>query len=84
MRTSLMADMKIRTPINISTGPVAILGIAEKMGQKNTDMKKRTAQMTAVIPVRPPSLTAAADSTYVVNAEVPSTPPSVLPKPSAR
>ena len=79
-----MADMKMSTPMRIRTGPVAIEGMLEKTGQRKTEMKNRTAQMTAVRPVRPPSRTAEADSTYVVSADVPSRPPRVLPRPSAR
>jgi hypothetical protein len=46
--------------------------------------RKNSEHTTAVKPVLPPSLIADALSTYVVSAEEPSRPPSVVPNASAR
>ena len=50
----------IRNPTITSAGVVAKAGIAIKKGARNRDRKNSTAVVTAVRPVRPPSLTPAA------------------------
>ena len=59
-------------------------GIARKIGDKNKDRPNKTAVVTAVNPVRPPSATPEELSTNVVVVEVPSTAPAVVPTASAR
>ena len=67
----------------ISAGAVAALGIDPNSGSRNSERRKRTATVTAVRPVLPPSETPDALSTNVVTVEVPRTAPTVVPIASA-
>src|SRR5574344_420572 len=68
----------------IKAGEVAAEGIAKKRGEKNAAMMKQTAMEKEVRPERPPSLTPAADSTYVVVVEAPTHAPAVVAMASAK
>ena len=65
-------------------GAVAALGIEPNRGSRNSERANRTATVTAVRPVLPPSATPEALSTNVVTVDVPRTAPSVVPIASAR
>ena len=75
--------LTIKKPTITSAGAVAKAGIARKIGAKNKLRKKRTAAVTAVRPVRPPTATPALLSTKVVTVEVPSRAPPVVAMESA-
>src|SRR5512145_1716576 len=59
----------ISAPTMIKAGAVAIGGIAPATGAKNMARTKRAATVTAVSPVRPPSLTPVALSMYVTTVD---------------
>ena len=75
--------LTIKKPTITSAGAVAKAGIARKIGAKNKLRKNRTAAVTAVRPVRPPTATPALLSTKVVTVEVPSRAPPVVAMESA-
>ena len=57
--------------------------MARKIGESNNDAPNKTAVVTAVNPVLPPSETPEALSTKVVTVDVPSTAPAVVATASA-
>src|SRR6056297_828267 len=62
---------------------LAYWGMAAASGTTASDSRNSTATTSATMPVRPPSSTPVADSTYVVTVEVPSIAPNVVPTASA-
>lgn len=52
----------MNAPIRTRAGAVAIAGTTESRGEKNINGRKRSPDVTAVIPVLPPSSTPVADS----------------------
>ena len=81
---STIESLKMRTPMMTRIGPSAIFGMGPaKMGDKKHIRKNKREHTTAHKPVRPPSLTAEADSTYVVKHELPKRPPHIVPIASA-
>ena len=75
--------VNMRKPTMMRAGAVAKAGIARKKGERNRERAKRTATVTAVRPVRPPSETPAALSTKVVVVETPRPAPMVVATASA-
>ena len=73
----------IRNPTITSAGAVAKLGMARKIGEKNSASRKKRPDTTAVRPVRPPSAIPELDSTKVVMVEVPRQAPTMVPMESA-
>ena len=73
----------IWNPTTINAGAVANDGIARKIGERNSDNPKRIADVIAVRPVLPPSVTPDALSTNVVTVVVPNTAPVVVATASA-
>ena len=65
-------------PTNTNTGAVAAAGIAKKKGAKNSEMRKQTPVIKEVKPLRPPSFTPAALSTYTATVLVPITAPAAV------
>ena len=59
-------------------------GMEEMMGEKNSATKKHAATVSAVMPVRPPSLMPAADSMYTVRGGMPSMEPRMMDMPSTQ
>ena len=71
------------TPTYTSAGDVAQAGMTDASGVRNRQMKKQQATVPDVRPVRPPADTPVADSTKVVQVEVPSIPPTTVAVESA-
>ena len=80
--TSRIEDIII-TPTRISAGAVAADGIARNTGAKNSAIAKQIATVNDVRPVRPPSATPDALSTYVVVVLVPQIAPHTVATASA-
>ena len=74
----------MKNPTTISAGAVAKDGIARKIGEKNSAIRKSTPTTIDVRPVLPPSAIPEADSPKVVIVEVPKIAPTVVPIASAR
>ena len=72
-----------RTATYTRAAPSISLGKLVASGAKNKHAKKHTPITTEVIPVRPPALTPAPDSTYEVTVEVPIKAPATVPTESA-
>ena len=70
-------------PTRIRAGAVAADGIARNIGAKNRDIAKQIATVNDVRPVRPPSATPDALSTYVVVVLVPKMAPNTVAMASA-
>src|SRR5215470_5984487 len=68
----------INAPTMINAGAVAMGGIAPATGEKNIARTKSAATVTAVKPVRPPSLTPVALSMYVTTVDVPKIEPAMV------
>lgn len=83
VKSIFVMDETMRNPTMTRAGAVAKAGMAMKIGDRNRDRKKRTATVTLVRPVRPPSLTPEALSTKVVTVLVPMREPSTVPQASA-
>src|SRR5690606_41930776 len=73
----------ISAPTATSAGAVANAGIAVKIGARKSASTNSPAVTTDASPVRPPSSTPAADSTYDVTVLVPSSAPAIVPTASA-
>src|SRR5579875_2562425 len=73
----------IIVPTTTSAGPNACGGIAVTSGAKKSDAAKSIATTTAVSPLRPPTLTPAADSTYAPAVVVPTSAANVVASASA-
>ena len=73
----------MKTPTMTSTGAVATAGTQATNGVKNRASRNRLPTVTAVSPVRPPSATPAALSTYVVVVLVPRAAPATVASESA-
>ena len=71
--------LAIRTPTKTRAGAVAQLGIILARGLRNKHITKQSAVTTLARPVLPPAPTPEADSTKVVQVEVPSNEPATVP-----
>lgn len=83
MKSTSRIDDIIMTPTMIRAGAVAADGIPMNSGAKNSAMAKQTAVVNDVRPVRPPSATPDALSTYVVVVLVPQIAPHTVATASA-
>ena len=70
--------LSIRTPTNISAGAVAQEGTTPARGVRNRQKKKQIAVIRLAKPVLAPAATPAADSTKVVQVEVPMAAPAAV------
>ena len=68
----------IMRPTNTNTGVVAAAGIARNNGAKNSANRKQAPVTKAVSPLRPPSFTPAALSTYTATVLVPMAAPAAV------
>ena len=73
----------IRTPTKIRAGAVAAPGMMEAMGDKKRHSAKQMDVTKLVRPVLPPAATPDADSTKVVQVEVPRSAPTTVAVESA-
>ena len=69
----------MKSPTITRAADVACAGTIEKIGNKNSDNKKKKAHDKDVSPVLPPSATPDADSTKVVTVDVPRRAPTTVP-----
>ena len=74
-QSTLVTEVIISTPTQISAVAVALLGMSWAIGLRNMATIKHTPVMKEVKPVLPPATTPAEDSTKVVTVEVPAIAP---------